>query len=158
MSIKYISDEQKEFFEDLSGKFNDTIESVEMICIDGDKNFLHSIGLSFPPGRKTLWAILAFASKGLHIYVNPTETTILGFKVGTPKKAPKEQLFSFSTTTEWNVEPILKNTLFGKRVDKYNLSLSIAYPSNEAGTVRGTLLLQTQNIAKKTLEKMLTYK
>ncbi len=158
MRTTFLTNEQKEFFAELSQKFEDTIESVEMVCFDGDKHLFESIGLQLPPGRNNLWAILAYGKEGLHIYVNPTEATILGFKLGNQKTAPKEQLFSFSNFASWDVETVVKRFLCFQSVNKYALSLNITYNSPVQGDVRGTLLIQTQMPAKNILSKMKEYK
>ncbi len=158
MISKKLTEEQREFYAELSEKFNDTVQSIEMICFEGSQSLFEGLGLKLPPGRKNLWGIIAYGEKGLHIYVNPTETTILGFKVGNQKKAPKEQLFSFDNFTSWNVEQPVKKILWFSMLEKYSLLLHIeqTMPTNES--VRGTFLLQTQTLAKETLAKMNKYK
>ncbi len=157
MSTKYLTEEQKEFYAELEEKCNDKVDSIEMICFDTSKAVFESLGLRLPAGRKTLWAILVFGEKNMHIYVTPTETTILGFKVGNQRKSPKEQVFSFEQFSSWNIEPIMKKTLFGLKAEKYSLQLHFSYNSERQEEVKGSMLLQVQTIAKDTLFKMQKY-
>ncbi len=157
MSAKRLTEEQKELYNDLSTVFNDTVVSIEMVCFEGETALFNALNLRLPAGRKNLWAILVYGESGLHIYVNPMETTILGFRVGGQKKDLKEQFFSFANFDSWKVEPILKNTVFGKRADKFRLLLQVKYSSEDNKTTAGMFVLETQMNANDTLKKMSGY-
>ncbi len=157
MNTKIVNEEIKEFYEELSQKCDDTITSLEMVCLEANAELFDALELKLPPGKKSLWCILAYGEKGLYIYVNPTETTILGFKVGNNRKPLKEQVFSFADFSTWKAESIVKKTFFWTRIEKYSLVLHITYNSSKAGDIRGTFLIQTQLSAKETLSKMNGY-
>ncbi len=157
MSTTHLSEEQREFYAELSEKFNDTVESIEMVCFEAEKFLFKSLEMIPTPGRESIWAILVFGKNGIYIYINPTETTILGFKVGGNKKLPKEQLFSFKNFSSWQATPIKKKTLFGQKPEKYAFMLQISFESLNFGSVSGSILVQTQVNASDTLEKMKSY-
>ncbi len=158
MSKVRLTEEQKEFYQELSEKCNDTITSIELVSFQGSETYFNYLGIILPPGRKDLWAILAFGEKGLHIYVSPSETTILGFKVGNQKKAPKEQLFSFDSFLSWSIEQPIKRVFFWEKLEKYSLVLNFEISSPTQGNVKGSFVLQTQMLAKETRAKINSYK
>ena len=130
MKSKYLTAEQKEFYNELSLKFNDSITNIEMINLQCDSFQWKHFPIKPNAAQTNLWCILAFGEKDLHLYVNPTEPTILGFRVNASVIAPKEQLFSFSQFTKWSVKPIIKKTLFGLKEEKLRFQLHYTITTN----------------------------
>ncbi len=158
MNTLRLNEEQKEFYDELAEKIGDSVESIEMVCFEAEPTLFDTLGLKPLPGRNVLWGILVYGKNGLYLYVNPVETTILGFKISGGRKPPKEQLFSFDSFLSWDIQPVVKKTLFGLKNEKYTLILDISYNSEKYGVIKGRFTLQTQLYAKDTLLKMSSYK
>lgn len=157
MKTRKLSAEQKEFFDELSIKFNDKVLDIEMINLKADSLGWKSFPIK-PLGAKTdLWCLLIYGENKLHIYVNPTEQTILGLRVNSASKPQKEQLLTFSQFITWSINPIKRKTIFGFKEEK--LRAVLKYTSNsELGDVSSFILFETTSNIGTIIERMNTYK
>lgn len=97
-------DEQKvrqQFFDEFGKKVNDTVHSLEMICIQADKETFADLKLTCTSLSGELWGLLVFCEKGLYFYVHPYESMMtVMLRQAAHGDPPKEQLLTLHTIPE----------------------------------------------------------
>ena len=142
MNSKHLTKEQKEFYSSLSELFQDSITDIQMVNLQCDSLQWKNFPIKPTNLQTNLWCLLVFGENDIHIYVNPTEQTILGFRVNASMKPPEEQLFSFSQFSKWNVTSIFKKSLFGYKEDKFRFQLHYTI-NNDENRISNTIVIET---------------
>ncbi len=141
---------REEFFNKMERRFADKILTVEMVCIEADRETFALLKLKPTQKHALLWGLLIIGEKDLHFYAHPTESAFLGlFRNASNGKPPEEQSFSFRVFKERRLGLVEKRTLFGKRYDPYRLVLNARM--DDGGSV--SFYLHTHNKADSILEK-----